>query len=112
MSGPSRELKREIWQRDRWRCAYCRCRCRTDVEADAPDRATVDHVRPVRHGGSHRAENLVTACFACNQEKGCYWPGIPPRPRPATLAEAFPDWLKEAFFGVELQRDDPGAPPP
>lgn len=32
--------------------------------------ATKDHVRPISKGGSKHTNNLVWACFDCNQDKG------------------------------------------
>lgn len=34
--------------------------------------ATLDHVYPLVRGGSHHADNLVTACWKCNLSKGSY----------------------------------------
>lgn len=45
------------------RCAYC-ARC-LDLEG-----ATLDHVLPRRLGGDTTAENVVSACYACNVLKG------------------------------------------
>jgi 5-methylcytosine-specific restriction endonuclease McrA len=45
------------------RCVYC---------ASPLDfaMATLDHVFPLAHGGSHNAGNLVAACVRCNRLKG------------------------------------------
>lgn len=32
----------------------------------------IDHVRPVRHGGSNDVKNLTLACRRCNASKGAY----------------------------------------
>jgi 5-methylcytosine-specific restriction endonuclease McrA len=31
---------------------------------------TIDHVKPIKHGGSNDDSNLVVACHACNSFKG------------------------------------------
>lgn len=49
--------------RDGMTCAYCRVELfGTDFE--------IDHVRPLRHGGTSHAWNLVLACDDCNRAKG------------------------------------------
>lgn len=42
-------------------CAYC---------GDTENKHTIDHVIPKSKGGTNRLENLVAACFNCNQLKG------------------------------------------
>lgn len=56
----------EIFLRDGYRCQYCKCKVRTDVEVPHPRRATLDHIMPISNGGTHTRANLQTACFNCN----------------------------------------------
>lgn len=64
--------RRVLFARDHWSCAYC------DFVADSAGAAqrqlTVDHVKPACLFPSRAAatfwENVVTACFACNNAKG------------------------------------------
>lgn len=42
-----------------------------EVPDGHPRMATKDHRIPQTHGGSGRRENLVAACFACNNAKDC-----------------------------------------
>lgn len=51
-----------LFKRDRHICAYC---------GDGHKKAdlTMDHVNPQAKGGPSTWENLVTACFSCNQRK-------------------------------------------
>lgn len=58
-----------IFERDGYRCHYCRLPVRTDVDQNHPRRATIDHKQPRSKGGGHRPDNLVTACRRCNNEK-------------------------------------------
>ena len=51
-------LSRAILDRDGQRCAYCHGPART-----------VDHVIPLRLGGSNDGSNLVAACRACNSRR-------------------------------------------
>lgn len=57
-----RYLHAFVFWRDEGRCRYC---------GDALQRrlATVDHLIPRSRGGPDVAENLVIACYDCNQRK-------------------------------------------
>ncbi len=85
--------KREIFRRDRYRCAYC-----GEYSSDL----TVDHVLPRHRGGPHSWENLVTACAACNRRKGGRTPeeaNLPLRWKPFE-----PSSSTEYLFGQYLTR--------
>lgn len=67
-------------------CEYCGV-----TEEQSGGKLTIDHFRPVSHGGTDSIENLVYACFRCNGYKADYWPSSPtdrqlwnPRESPAT----------------------------
>lgn len=53
--------RKNILRRDGYRCQYC-------GEKSPP--LTVDHVIPKKLGGPDTWENLVCACFKCNNKKG------------------------------------------
>ncbi len=53
--------RKEIFRRDNYTCQYCGSTTRT---------LTIDHVVPRHLNGPHTWENVVTACSACNHEKG------------------------------------------
>jgi 5-methylcytosine-specific restriction endonuclease McrA len=60
----------DIFERDYCiRCAYCQ----KDLIADTKDTsrvATIDHIIPVSKGGEvFNLDNLVSACYSCNQNK-------------------------------------------
>ena len=55
--------KTNILKRDHYKCQYC--------ENKTKD-LTVDHVIPRSKGGPSTWENLVCACFNCNNKKGDY----------------------------------------
>jgi len=59
--------RRRIIARDGHRCGYCNKKG-TDFEL------TVDHIVPESRGGQYVPENLVAACFSCNQRKGSRTP--------------------------------------
>lgn len=54
-----RATRRAILTRDRQKCAYC-----------GGVATTIDHVFPRSRGGLDTWENLVAACYTCNQAKG------------------------------------------
>lgn len=57
-----KRLRFEIFERDSYTCRYC--------GAQPPAVVLVaDHVLPVKENGQTSADNLVTACEACNQGK-------------------------------------------
>jgi len=53
--------RKNILKRDGYKCAYC-------GRSDLP--LTIDHVIPRSHGGKDTWENLVAACYRCNNKKG------------------------------------------
>lgn len=57
-----------IWPRTRQRI-YARDG-RACVHCGSTEDLTLDHIRPVSRGGSHRPTNLVTACRVCNTLRG------------------------------------------
>jgi hypothetical protein len=59
----SKKLRFEIFKRDNFTCQYC---------SSKPPKAPleVDHIIPVKSGGTNDVENLITACFDCNRGKG------------------------------------------
>lgn len=95
-----------IFARDRYRCQYCGKR--GDLFT-----LTVDHILPASRGGGSAADNLVTACFECNQRKGNRTPDearMPLLKNPAALvygidreilrheAESRPEWRQYLFL--------------
>jgi len=59
----SKKLRFEVFKRDSFRCQYC--------GGTAPDvLLEIDHIKPVKEGGTNDITNLVTACKDCNSGKG------------------------------------------
>lgn len=74
----ARRIAVEVFERDKWRCHYCRLTIVDGLHHGHPRRATVDHKTPRSKGGSDRKSNLVASCNACNSEKASmryevYW---------------------------------------
>lgn len=57
-------LRFRVLLRDQFKCVYCG---RTPREDDV--KLEVDHVHPKSKGGQDTMDNLVTACWECNQGK-------------------------------------------
>lgn len=56
-------IRFEVFKRDSFTCQYC--------GGKAPEKVlVVDHINPVKHGGTNDILNLITACFECNSGKG------------------------------------------
>ena len=59
----SRKLRFEVFKRDSFTCQYC--------GKSAPDVVLhVDHIKPIKEGGTNDIMNLVTSCADCNLGKG------------------------------------------
>ena len=91
-----------VFLRDRFGCQYC-------GTGYAPEELTFDHIVPRSRGGRTTWENVVTACIACNRDKGnrlgdeCHMhpliaPVIPTVRRLQENGRAFrPDFLHESW---------------
>ncbi len=62
----SKVMRFEIYQRDGFRCHYCR-RHKDDLPKGV--HLTLDHKDPYSRGGEDSFNNLVTACSECNRGK-------------------------------------------
>lgn len=66
MSQPRLEVVRRLY---RYTCGYCGV-----TEIDTGSEMTVDHFMPRAVGGSDDLDNLIYACWKCNQFKHDFWP--------------------------------------
>lgn len=57
-------LRRQVTERDGHRCSYCRSPEFVGVPM------VIDHVVPQTAGGATTLDNLVLACYRCNEFKG------------------------------------------
>lgn len=62
--------RRQIFERDGWRCRLCGKPVPQDRQAPHPLSATLDHIIPLAKGGAHEPKNVQLAHFACNSAKG------------------------------------------
>lgn len=69
MNWIRQEKRLAIYIRDNFICMHCKRDLRTITPGDGL-RIELDHVIPVSKGGSNQANNLITSCSACNQERG------------------------------------------
>lgn len=71
MSWLPYEKRLRIYNRDGFRCRYCRCTVFEDKSVYvSPRAATLDHVLARSEGGDNSMRNLVTSCRSCNMLKG------------------------------------------
>ena len=78
MNAATRTLVRE---RAKLRCEYCQTH-----QEDSPLAALhIEHIRPLKHGGSDDDSNLGLACIDCNLHKGSNLTGIDPETQAVTL---------------------------
>lgn len=66
MPPPKFEIVRRLY---RYTCGYCGV-----TETDAGSAMTIDHFMPRVAGGNDELDNLVYACWKCNQFKHDFWP--------------------------------------
>ena len=103
-----------IFTRDKYTCQYCSKKFKTEE-------LTFDHVVPIARGGKKTWENIVTACWRCNNKKSGRTPmeahmrlrRKPEKPRwNPTLTimigvrNAPDSWRDYLYWHMELDRDD------
>lgn len=80
----TQETRLKIYNRDGFRCVYCRRTVFVNIPQGHWRQATIDHFISLYLGGKDEINNYVTACFRCNLKKG---KGI----------------MEKAVFGREIQ---------
>lgn len=102
---PNDTVRARIYQRDNFICLYCGRNMAKTVRV-----RSVDHVIPYTRGGSHRDDNLVTACKVCNAKKGNRTPSEAQMPWPVGFGSYLtggrhtvngPGQDEELGFGIE-----------
>jgi hypothetical protein len=59
----------EIFERDHWVCGICGLKVDKDISYPDPKSASLDHVIPLIHGGTHTRGNVQCAHLGCNSMK-------------------------------------------
>ena len=106
-----------IFTRDGYRCQYCRRKYRTED-------LIFDHVTPIAKGGKKTWENIVTACWACNNKKSGRTPDEahmhlmkkPAKPKwnlvvtiTIGIRNTPESWRDYLYWNMELDSDIPGS---
>lgn len=87
-----RFTRREIFERDGWECRICGIAVSDDLPPSHPQKANLDHVRPINPppgvaAGTHTRANVQTLCRVCNRVKSNQiWDREAPRPSNHTSA--------------------------
>lgn len=108
--------RRNVYERDRYRCQYC-------GRPFTPAALNLDHVVPLSRGGRSNWKNVVCCCLSCNRRKGDHFPtevgmrlvARPRAPRWNPLIHArdrqtydfWRNFLDAAYWTVELDEEGP-----
>lgn len=68
-SSSEKFFRKEIFERDNWRCQLCGKKTRRDVGGRHPLAPSLDHIVPISRGGSHTRINTQCAHLQCNFQK-------------------------------------------
>lgn len=71
MSSISKSLRRKVAERSQYRCSYCQ----TQLSIIGLS-FTIDHIVPIKLGGSSDIDNLCLACWDCNIAKKARTTGL------------------------------------
>lgn len=63
-------IPRKVFERDSWRCGICHRKVDKRLSYPHPRSASIDHILPMKHGGSHTYLNVQYAHLRCNSSKG------------------------------------------
>ena len=60
----------EVYERYGFKCAYCGIDGSSDFQIWFTANFAVDHIKPIKFGGTNEPNNLALACHSCNLYKG------------------------------------------
>ncbi len=66
------KFAKQIHERDNYTCVYCNLDGKLSYINYRM--LTLDHLKPKAYEENNSIENLITACFICNQFKGHFYP--------------------------------------
>lgn len=72
MPKVNKKLHHEIYGEQKGKCYYCGKKMKQFYYVDGKathETSTIDHKKPLARGGKHERENMVAACFECNNKK-------------------------------------------
>jgi 5-methylcytosine-specific restriction endonuclease McrA len=110
--GVSKEVRRQVFESQNHRCAYCGCEIFSGAYPYDPSKpfdqnqqATVDHMMPKSVEEDNSFDNLVGACYQCNSTRGnMLWQDFyhlivePEKTRRERLAEYYTPGVKAPFI--------------
>lgn len=64
-----RVIRREIYERDGWKCGICKKFVNPSLKSPHPFSKTIDHIVPLSKGGTHEPRNVRLAHFGCNSRR-------------------------------------------
>lgn len=85
---------REIFERDGWICQICHEPVDRQISRRHDDGATIDHVIPLSRGGTDEPDNVVTAHWRCNRDKGNR---VPVNALVQSIVENYPGLVRTAM---------------
>lgn len=70
MNWIRQEKRLAIYIRDNFICQHCQLDLKVHIKEGSDLRIELDHLKPVSAGGTNEANNLVTSCSKCNNQRG------------------------------------------
>lgn len=70
MGWIAEDKRAALYTRGGDRCVYCETETIRGAHTSILNAATLDHIKPRNHGGSHHATNLACCCARCNSRRG------------------------------------------
>ncbi len=64
-----RELRRQVYERDKWLCQECGIHCTSVKQNNRTARIQCHHIVARRDGGPDEMDNLVTLCMSCHMKR-------------------------------------------
>lgn len=113
MSGITASSKEKFWksQKHPLKCTYCDRRVYRTLPPNNPFRATIDHIKPLSHGGTHARENLTVSCLECNVRLALRYRDCKPVAQVSDdYMELDASFLREAWVEIERLRAEVAAP--
>lgn len=69
-----------VYERDEWMCGICHGAVDSSLAYPHPYSASLDHVVPLAHRGTHMMDNVQLAHLTCNHDKGATMPAVISQP--------------------------------